>query len=43
LGDYLKAILSEDGHWYKKKTFSKYSPGGMFNYSNIGAGLAAYV
>tara|TARA_R110000765_G_scaffold17732_1_gene48094 strand:+ start:1236 stop:2441 length:1206 start_codon:yes stop_codon:yes gene_type:complete len=43
LGDYLKAILSEDGQWYKKKTFSKYSPGGMFNYSNIGAGLAAYV
>lgn len=43
LGDYLEAILSEDGKWYKKKTFSKYPPGGMFNYSNIGAGLAAYV
>ncbi|WP_247656537.1 serine hydrolase domain-containing protein [Maribacter sp. MMG018] len=43
LGDFLKAILSEDGRWYKKKTFSKYPPGGMFNYSNIGAGLAAYV
>ena len=43
LGDYLEAILSKDGKWYKKKTFSKYSPGGMFNYSNIGAGLAAYV
>ncbi|MDO6471750.1 serine hydrolase [Maribacter sp. 1_MG-2023] len=43
LGEYLKAILSEDGKWYKKKTFSKYSPGGMFNYSNIGAGLAALV
>ncbi|WP_299325943.1 serine hydrolase [uncultured Maribacter sp.] len=43
LGDYLKAILSEDGKWYKKKTFSKYQPGGMFNYSNIGAGLAALV
>ncbi|WP_276168329.1 serine hydrolase domain-containing protein [Zobellia alginiliquefaciens] len=43
LGDYLKAILSTDGQWYKKKTFSKYPPGGMFNYSNIGAGLAAYV
>ena len=43
LGEYLKAILSEDGKWYKKKTFSKYQPGGMFNYSNIGAGLAALV
>ncbi|WP_299798981.1 serine hydrolase domain-containing protein [uncultured Maribacter sp.] len=43
LGDYLEAILSEDGKWYKKKTFSKYQPGGMFNYSNIGAGLAALV
>ena len=42
-GDYLKAILSTDGQWYKKKTFSKYPPGGMFNYSSIGAGLAAYV
>ena len=42
-GEYLKAILSTDGQWYKKKTFSKYPPGGMFNYSNIGAGLAAYV
>ena len=43
LGDYLKAILSSDGAWYRKKTFSKYKPGEMFNYSNIGAGLAAYV
>ncbi|APQ17216.1 serine hydrolase domain-containing protein [Maribacter hydrothermalis] len=43
MGDFLKDILSEDGKWYKKKTFSKYPPGGMFNYSNIGAGLAAYV
>ncbi|WP_324024893.1 serine hydrolase domain-containing protein [Maribacter sp. BPC-D8] len=42
-GDYLKAILSTEGMWYKKKTFSKYPPDGMFNYSNIGAGLAAYV
>tara|TARA_R110002051_G_scaffold324635_1_gene422821 strand:- start:13738 stop:14943 length:1206 start_codon:yes stop_codon:yes gene_type:complete len=43
LGEFLEAILSKDGTWYKKKTFSKYPPGGMFNYSNIGAGLAAYV
>jgi CubicO group peptidase (beta-lactamase class C family) len=43
LGEFLEAILSKDGAWYKKKTFSKNPPGGMFNYSNIGAGLAAYV
>jgi len=34
-------ILSKDGQWYRKKTFLKKKPGGQFEYSNIGAGLAA--
>jgi len=42
-GDYLKKILSKDGAWYKKSTFLKKRPGKVFEYSNIGAGLAAYV
>ena len=40
---FLKNILSEKGAWYKKKNFLKKKPGEIFEYSNIGAGLAALV
>ncbi|MGB5653393.1 MAG: serine hydrolase domain-containing protein [Robiginitalea sp.] len=41
LEDFQQRILSKDGQWYRKKTFLKKKPGGRFEYSNIGAGLAA--
>ncbi|WP_273567407.1 serine hydrolase domain-containing protein [Maribacter halichondriae] len=39
----LEKILSIDGDWYKKKNFIKKKPGVIFEYSNLGAGLAALV
>ena len=43
LGRFLGCLLSEEGKWYKKRTFLKKKPGEHFEYSNIGAGLAAFV
>ncbi|MGB5555294.1 MAG: serine hydrolase domain-containing protein [Flavobacteriaceae bacterium] len=40
---FLEKILSTEGEWYKKKNFIKKKPGTIFEYSNIGAGLAALV
>ena len=42
-GEFLKKILSKEGEWFKKKNFHKNKPGSIFEYSNIGAGLAALV
>lgn len=41
--EFLKNILNKEGKWYKKNTFLKKEPGTLFEYSNIGAGLAAFV
>jgi len=40
---FLKKVLSEEGEWYKKNVFLKKEPGTLFEYSNIGSGLAALV
>ncbi len=39
--DFLRNVLSTKGKWYSKKAFLKSAPGKKFEYSNIGAGLAA--
>jgi CubicO group peptidase (beta-lactamase class C family) len=41
--EFLKNILDKEGKWYKRKTFLKEEPGALFEYSNIAAGLAAFV
>jgi CubicO group peptidase (beta-lactamase class C family) len=41
--EFLKNILDKEGKWYKKRTFLKKEPGALFEYSNIAAGLAAFV
>jgi len=41
--DYLRMVLSTDGKWYKKEGFLKSNVGERFEYSNIGATLAAVV
>ncbi|NBV68993.1 MAG: class A beta-lactamase-related serine hydrolase [Flavobacteriia bacterium] len=43
LGIYLKETLSKEGKYYKKKCFSKNKAGEAYEYSNIGAALAAYI
>lgn len=40
---FLKNILDQEGNWYHKKVFLKNEPGALFEYSNIAAGLAAFV
>jgi len=43
LEEYLKECLSENGKWYNKRSFSKHIAGDKYEYSNIGADLAAYI
>lgn len=43
MGVFLKKILDKDGEWYLNKGFLKSKPGAQFEYSNVGATLAAYV
>lgn len=40
---FLQATYSKKGKWYKKRNFLKKRPGDSFEYSNLGAGLAAYI
>ncbi|CAH0243304.1 serine hydrolase domain-containing protein [Chryseobacterium sp. Bi04] len=41
--EFLTHVLSEKGKWYAKDVFTENKPGELFNYSNIGATLAALV
>lgn len=43
MGTFLESTFSENGKWYKKRNFLKEKPGAIFKYSNLGAGLAAYI
>lgn len=43
LSEFLKNYLSKDGKWYNKSAFSKNKPGQLFEYTNVGATLAAYI
>ncbi len=43
LGDYLQAVYSEDGPLFDEDTFLEEGPGETYEYSNIGASLAAYL
>jgi CubicO group peptidase (beta-lactamase class C family) len=41
--EFLNNILNSNGKWYSKEGFSKRRPGTIYEYSNIGATLAALV
>jgi CubicO group peptidase (beta-lactamase class C family) len=41
--DFLRNVLTKDGKWYKKEDFLKQQPGEIFEYTNVGAALAAYI
>ncbi len=43
LGDYLHAVYAEDGALFDEDTFLEEGPGQTYEYSNIGASLAAYL
>ncbi len=43
LSEYCNKTLKEDGEWYRVDSYSKYKPGEHYQYSNIGANLAAYI
>jgi len=40
---FLESIFSRKGKWYRRRNFLKKKPGDSFEYSNLGAGLAAYI
>ncbi len=40
---FLLNVLTGGGKWFKPNTFSEYKPGTVYNYSNMGATLAALV
>lgn len=43
LGFFLEDIFNKNGKNYSKRRFGKMKPGEAYNYSNIGAALAAYI
>jgi CubicO group peptidase (beta-lactamase class C family) len=43
MDQFIKNILSPDGKWYRKSNFLRNRPGTRFQYSNLGAAVAAYV
>lgn len=43
LSKFLENYLSEKGKWYKKDAFNENKPGESFEYTNVGASLAAYI
>lgn len=43
LGDYLAAVYATDGPLFDEDTFLEEGPGQVYEYSNIGASLAAYL
>lgn len=43
LGAFLSSYLTKNGKLYSRKNFAPAEPGTTFNYSNIGAALAAYL
>jgi CubicO group peptidase (beta-lactamase class C family) len=43
LDQFIRNIVTTDGIWYKKSNFLNQRPGTQFEYSNLGAALAAYI
>lgn len=43
LGKFLENILDVNGEWYTTKNFYDFKPGSIYEYTNIGATLAAYI
>ncbi|MTB52062.1 serine hydrolase [Lewinella sp. W8] len=43
MGNFLEKVLSPAGSWYSPDNFMQQPPGQLFEYTNIGATLAAYV
>ena len=41
--DFLKNVLSPEGEWYLKESFSSHKSGAIYEYTNVGATLAAAV
>ncbi|TMM58318.1 beta-lactamase family protein [Maribacter algarum] len=43
LDAYLKKLLEVNGEWYNSKNYYDFKPGSFYEYTNIGASLAAYI
>lgn len=43
LREYLESFLTPSGRWYQTSNFSEFKPGELYEYSNSGATVAAYL
>ncbi|MEO1484403.1 MAG: serine hydrolase domain-containing protein [Bacteroidota bacterium] len=43
MGTYLENFLSQEGNWFQEDNFLKHKPGQFYEYTNVGATLAAYI
>ncbi|MDB4293421.1 beta-lactamase family protein [Maribacter sp.] len=43
LGIYLQKVLDIKGEWYSDKSYYDFEPGSIYEYTNLGAALAAYI
>jgi CubicO group peptidase (beta-lactamase class C family) len=43
LGVFLENYFSKKGKWFSEKNFTPFAPGQAYEYSNLGAALAAYI
>ncbi len=43
MGTFLKKYVSTEGEWYQKSHFLEHRPGELYEYTNVGATLAAYI
>lgn len=43
LGDFLQKIIAKNGEWHEDSLFLEHPPGTYYEYSNLGAALAAFV
>ena len=43
LGTYLQKVLDLKGEWYSRKNYYDFEPGSKYEYTNVGAALAAYI
>jgi len=41
--DFFQNVLLEEGEWFRSPAFLDKKPGSTFEYSNVGAALAAFV
>jgi len=40
---FFENVLTQNGKWFQQNAFTEYKPGSIYEYSNVGSALAAYI